>query len=92
MDKQKKIQKKEKLNYKGCRLLAIGVIKSAIREYDSAFFSSDTYNYIYSPLAYGCKSDCKEGKEIAFEVELEKLNQVKQDMRKENGGKKSKWF
>lgn len=87
-------QKKEQtipLNKIGCRLLAIGVIKSAIRDKDYRFFESDSYDF-WAGLAYGCKEKHREGKDIILDIEQNKLDLLDKDLRKENGGRHSKWF
>lgn len=61
-------KKREKLNYNGCRLLAIGVIKSAIRDEDYKFFCSDLF-HLYAGVAYNCKSDYRSGEDVIKDIE-----------------------
>lgn len=88
MAQTQKEQKTEHYNSKGCKLLAIGVIRSAINDRDLSFFVSPVYDY-YAILAYG-KNNYKTGEEIVREIEEGKTDI---DLRrKNNGGGHSKWF
>lgn len=82
-------KKKERLNYNGCRLLAINVIKSAIRDKDYPFFKSDLY-HLYAGVAFGCKPDYRSDEDIIMDIEKGRIEEVLKDMRKSNGGRHSK--
>lgn len=84
-------KKKERLNYNGCRLLAIAVIKSAIRDNDKNFFKSDLY-HLYAGVAYNCKVDYRSDEDIIMDMEKARVKEALTDARKENGGRHSKWF
>lgn len=84
-------KKKKPLNKKGCRLLAIAVIKSAIQsakdEGDVSFFTSELFHF-YAGLAYGGKTDYRSDEDIIKDIMKINLK----DLREGNGGQKSKWF
>jgi hypothetical protein len=86
MDNQKK-----KLSKRGCRLLAIAVIRSAISyakdSNDYSFFFSELFHF-YAGLAYGGKDDYKSDEDIVNAINNGKLED---DLRKLNGGKHSKY-
>ena len=83
----------QKLNDRGCRLLAIAVIKSAIVEsqrnpyFDWSYFDSDAFHF-YAALAYGGKVDYRCGDDIIHDI----LNgDMERDLRKDNGRQRSKY-
>lgn len=82
---------KKKLSKRGCRLLAIAVIKSAIinakKRNDYEFFYSDLFHF-YAGLAYGGKDNYKSDEDIVNAINNGKLED---DLRKLNGGKHSKY-
>lgn len=84
---------KQKLNKRGCRLLAMAVIKSAILEsknnpnFDWSYFDSDDFHF-YAALAYGCKEDYRSGQDIINDI---MKSDMEKDLRKENGGKRPKY-
>ena len=86
-----------KLNNRGCRLLAIGVIKSAVeatrKEKDNVeenlrFFQSELFHF-WAGLAYGGNPEYRSDDDIINDIMSGKLEN---DLRVENGGRKSKWF
>ena len=86
-----------KLNNRGCRLLAIGVIKSAVeatrKEKDNVeenlrFFQSELFHF-WAGLAYGGNPEYRSDDDIINDIMSGKLEN---DLRIENGGRKSKWF
>lgn len=86
-----------RLNKRGCRLLAIGVIKSAVeatkKEKDSVeenlrFFQSELFHF-WAGLAYGGNTEYRSDEDIINDIMSGKLEN---DLRSENGGRKSKWF
>lgn len=87
----------EKLNKRGCRLLAIGVIKSAIEvtrkekgneKENLRFFQSELFHF-WAGLAYGGNPEYRSDEDIINDILTGKLEN---DLRVENGGRKSKWF
>lgn len=86
-----------RLNKRGCRLLAIGVIKSAIEatkkekgneEENLRFFRSELFHF-WAGLAYGGNTEYRSDEDIINDIVSGKLEN---DLRVENGGRKSKWF
>lgn len=86
-----------KLNRHGCRLLAIGVIKSAVEatrkekgneEENLRFFHSELFHF-WAGLAYGGNPEYRSDEDIINDIVSGKLEN---DLRVENGGRKSKWF
>lgn len=86
-----------KLNKRGCRLLAIGVIKSAVEaarkekgneEKNLRFFRSELFHF-WAGLAYGGNPEYRSDEDIIEDIVSGKLEK---DLRVENGGRKSKWF
>lgn len=86
-----------KLNNRGCRLLAIGVIKSAVEatrkekdnlEENLRFFQSELFHF-WAGLAYGGNPEYRSDDDIINDIMSGKLEN---DLRVENGGRKSKWF
>ena len=86
-----------KLNNRGCRLLAIGVIKSAVEatrkekdnlEENLRFFQSELFHF-WAGLAYGGNPEYRSDDDIINDIMSGKLEN---DLRIENGGRKSKWF
>ena len=84
---------KNKLNKRGCRLLAIAVLKSAIYEsqrnpeFDWSYFSSDAFHF-YAAIAYGGKEDYRSGEDIIHDI---LKGDIERDLRKGNGRQKSKY-
>lgn len=80
----------KKLNSKGCRLLGIAVIKSAIREAvitdNYNFFTSDSFHF-WAGLAYGGKSEYRSDEDIINDI-ME--GDMEQELKK-GCGAKSKW-
>lgn len=82
----------KKLNNRGCRLLAIAVIRSAIHdaykhnEFD--FFKSPLFHF-YAGLAYGGTVDYRSDEDIINDI---LKNDTEDDQRKDNGGRFVKWF
>ena len=79
-----------KLNKRGCRLLAIAVIKASIHDAktkeDFNFFGSDAFHF-WAGLAYGGKTDYRSDDDIINDI-------LKGDMEKElqrGCGRLSKW-
>lgn len=68
----------KKLNPKGCRLLGIAIIKSAIVEsmknpnFNWSFFDSELFHF-YAGLAYGGKTDYRCGDDVINDVMSGKL-------------------
>lgn len=86
-----------KLNRRGSRLLGIAVIKSAIEavkkepdnvEENLRFFKSDLFHF-WAGLAYGGNPDYRSDEDIIEDIVSGRLEN---DLRVENGGRKSKWF
>ena len=87
------METQQKLNSRGCRLLAIAVIKSAIVEsqqnpqFDWSFFDSNLFHF-YAGLAYGGNENYRSGKDIIDDI---MKGDMERDLRKDNGGHKSKY-
>lgn len=87
------METQQKLNSKGCRLLAIAVLKSAIYEslknpeFNWSYFDSDAFHF-YAALAYGGKVDYRSGDDIIHDI---LKGDIERDLRKENGRQRSKY-
>ena len=60
--------KTDKLNWDGCRLLAVTVIRQARLENDRRFFSSKDYDF-WAAVAYGGKRNYMEGEDINYLID-----------------------
>lgn len=84
---------KKKLNKRGCRLLAIAVIKSAVIEsqrnpnFNMDYFDSNSFHF-YAALAYGGKTDYRSGDDIIQDI---LKGDMERDLRKDNGRQRSKY-
>jgi hypothetical protein len=87
------MEMQQKLNSRGCRLLAIAVLKSAIHEslinpeFDWSYFNSDAFHF-YAAIAYGGKEDYRSGDDIIHDI---LKGDIERDLRKENGRQRSKY-
>lgn len=99
MGTKKKEVLPEKLNPKGCRLLAIAVIRGAVMEMrrkktrslrelesDMYFFKSDIFHF-YAGLAYKAKTDYRSDEDIINDV----MNGTLEEKIKHGCGAKSRW-